>query len=219
MRALSVVAPLVAPAGTVLLDNLSSQTNTALLTSAAVAAAPGWGAAATAAPVSTTATPLLLKAAPPNWTTDPQAPVWLRGSTTAFPVSPGFLTIVSQFFEMESSRLNRRRQRLRRTSVRKPPRSSTHPENPPLAAALPDVQAMVVAALDPTKTLAARAGAQLLCLRRAIPCDRRLQCSSRSMSLALTPQQLLPGVDTVPYDVGGNARHEPAIHRGVSWWV
>ena len=77
------------------------------------------------------------------------------------------------------------------------------PENPPLAAALLDVQEMVMAEIDPTKTLAARAGAQLLLLSTGDPLRPQIGAPqfTRPMSLALTPQQLLPGVDTVPSDV------------------
>jgi hypothetical protein len=201
LRALAVLAPLVAPAGTVVLDALSSQTTTALLTNTAVAAAPGWGVAATARPVSGTATPLLLEAAPPNWTTDPQAPVWLRGTTKAFPVSPAFPVVVSQFFQMEAN--------FRAAAAAVTTYISTRtakivdaPQLPPLAATLPDVQALVVAALDPTKTLAARAGAQLLLPAAGDPLRPQIGAPQfpRAMSLALTPQQLLPGVDTVPAD-------------------
>lgn len=202
MRALSVVAQLVAPAGTVLLDNLSSHTTTALLTSASVAAAPGWGSASTAAPVSTTATPLLLKAAPPDWTTDPHAPVWLRGAATTFPVSPGFPTIMSQFLEMEN-RFRAAASAIAMYISTETAKIVDAPGNPSLAAALPDVEAMVVAALDPTKTLAARAGAQLLLPATGDPLRPQIGAPqfSRPMSLALTQQQLLPGVDTVPSDV------------------
>lgn len=201
-RALSVLAPLIAPAGTVLLDSLSSQTTIALLNSAAVAAAPGWSTTATATPVSSTPTPLLLTAAPPNWTTDPESPVWLRGSSKAFPVSPVFPVNVSQFAQMEA--------RFRTAAAAVTTYISTEtakivdaPEKPPLAAALPDVQALVVAALDPTKTLAARAGAQLVLPASGDPLRPQIGAPQfpRAMSLALTPQQLLPGVDTVPSDV------------------
>ena len=41
-RALAVVGPLIAPAGTVLLDTVSTGTPLSLLTTAAVAGAPGW---------------------------------------------------------------------------------------------------------------------------------------------------------------------------------
>jgi hypothetical protein len=201
MRALSVVPQLVAPAGTVLLDNLSSQTTTALLTTGAVAAAPGWRTVATAAPGSGI-TPRLLETAPPNWITDPQAPVWLRGSSAAFPVPPAFPGIVSQFLEMEQNF------RAAASAVTNYINTETAkiidaPENPPLAAALLDVQEMVVAAIDPTKTLAARAGAQLLLPSTGDPLRPQIGAPqfTRPMSLALTPQQLLPGVDTVPSNV------------------
>ena len=77
---------------------------------------------------------------------------------------------------------------------------SDEPELPQLTATLATVQTLMVAAIDPTKTLAVRAGAQLLLPSAGDPLRPQVGTPvfTRPMSLALTAQQMLPGADAVP---------------------
>src|SRR6516225_6460181 len=73
-------------------------------------------------------------------------------------------------------------------------------EKPPLVATLAAARAMVVSAVDPATTLFARASAQLVLATTGDPLRPRLGAPqfTRPMSWALTPQQILPGVENVP---------------------
>jgi hypothetical protein len=73
-------------------------------------------------------------------------------------------------------------------------------EKPAFVGTLLAAQTLVLAAVDPSVTLVARAAAQLELPASGDPLRPRLGAPQfpRPMSLALTPQQLLPGVDTVP---------------------
>lgn len=202
-RALAVVGPLIAPTGTVLLDTVSTATPLSLLTAAAVAGAPGWLAAPVAAPAPGPTPP----APPPplptttTWKNDPGSPVWLRTGATNLPALPEFPPILSQFTLME--------QRFRAAASTVTAYISAHTAliddavaPPPLSVTLQVAQQMVVAAIDPRSTLQARAGAQLVLPTTGDPLRPQLGAPqfTRPMSLSLTPQQLLPGVDKVPED-------------------
>jgi hypothetical protein len=237
-RALAIVSPLIAPAGTVLLDAVSPSTTTTLLTATAVAAAPGWTATAVTtgtstsgtratgtstgvasraatAPVTHIAAPVAAAPsvaagttttapAPPlrvatNLQDDPAAPVWLRAGTKTFPSAPVFPTNLSDYLQMEA------RFRAAATQVvdyisQKTALISDEPELPQLTATLATAQTLMVAALDPAKTLTVRAGAQLLLPSAGDPLRPQIGAPvfTRPMSLALTAQQMLPGADTVP---------------------
>lgn len=249
-RALAIVAPLIAPAGTVLLDAVSPNTTTTMLTATAVAAAPGWTAtavttttttttttgatrggtslassAAVATGTSTAAAPALkagtgvtagtttggtvatgtTPTAPPpvrvatNLQDDPVAPAWLRTGAKTFPRAPSFPAVLSQYVQMEA------RFRAAATQVvnyinQKTALISDEPELPQLTATLATAQTLMVSALNPAKTLAVRAGAQLALPTTGDPLRPQIGAPvfTRSMSLSLTAQQMLPGANTVP---------------------
>jgi hypothetical protein len=199
-RALAVVGPLVAPAGTVLLDTVSTATPLSLLTTAAVAGAPGWittPIAAAAAPGATPPAPGLLTTT--MWKNDPNSPAWLRTGATNLPALPEFPSILSQFTLMEQ------RFRAAASTVTSYISADTALIDdavppPPLSITLQAAQQMVVTTIDPRSTLQARAAAQLVLPTTGDPLRPQLGAPqfTRPMSLSLTPQQLLPGVDQVP---------------------
>jgi hypothetical protein len=198
VRALSVVPQMIAPAGTVLLDTVSAQTPLSALTPTAVATAPGWAAIAVVrrAPGPGPLPPPPVPISLPN---DPQAPPWLKTGVGTFPVAPIFPPIWSQYLQMEA------RFRAAATQVttyisERTAVISDEPEKPPLAATLVAAQALVVAALNPRVTLLARAAVQLTLQTSGDPLRPQIGAPqfSYAMSAQLTPQQLLPGVDTVP---------------------
>ena len=200
-HALAVVGPLIAPAGTVLLDTVSPATPLSLLTTAALAGAPGWVTTPIAAPAAGPTPP----APPPplptttTWKNDPNSPGWLRTGATNLPALPEFPPILSQFMLME--------QRFRAAASTVTSYISAHTAliddavpPPPLSITLQVAQQMVVTTIDPRSTLVARAAAQLVLPPTGDPLRPQLGAPqfTRPMSLALTPQQLLPGVDQVP---------------------
>ena len=208
-RALAIVAPLIAPPGTVLLDAVSPSTTASLLTATAVAAAPGWTATAVTTGTHITAGtiaagPMLTTPAPPlrvatNLQDDPAAPAWLRTGIKTFPLAPIFPTVLSDYVQMEA------RFRAAATQVvnyinQKTALISDEPELPQLTSTLATAQTLMVSAVDPTKTLAVRAGAQLLLPSTGDPLRPQIGAPvfTQPMSLALTPQQMLPGADAVP---------------------
>jgi hypothetical protein len=197
-RALAIVGQLVAPAGTVLLDAISSSTPSTLITADAVAAAPGWRSAAVASPAPLD-TPALPSRPPSDLKNDPSAPVWLRTGVKTFPSAPEFPTIFSDYLQMEA------RFRAAATQVvsyvaQKTALISDEPELPQLTATLSTAQTLMVAAMDPTVTLVARASAQFVLPSAGDPLRPQIGAPvfTRPMSLALTPQQMLPGVGAVP---------------------
>ena len=196
-RALAIVGQLIAPAGTVLLDNVSSATSLSLLTPTAVASAPGWGLSAIAArvPGSTPPPPK----PPGSWKNDPESPVWLKTGAKTFPLSPEFPTILSEYQQMEARFRAAATQVVTYTS-QKTALISDAPEKPSLVGTLIAAQAMVVSAVDPAITLVARASAQLVLATSGDPLRPRIGAPQfpRPMSRALTPQQILPGVEKVP---------------------
>lgn len=196
-RALAIVAHLIAPAGTVLLDAVSASTSATLLTATAVSAAPGWGGGAIAAPAP--GSPAPPPRLPTSWKNDPTSPVWLRPGVKTFPLAPEFPSVFSDYLQMEA------RFRAAATQVvnyvdQKTALTSDEPERPQLAATLSIAQSLVVAAVDPAKTLVARAAAQLVLPSAGDPLRPQIGAPvfTRPMSLALTPQQILPGVGAVP---------------------
>ncbi len=231
-RALAVVGRLIAPAGTVLLDAVSAATPLSLLTTAAVAAAPGWSTTPIAAPAPG---PAPLASPPPlptmtTWKNDPNSPGWLRTGATNLPALPEFPPILSQFVLME--------QRFRAAASTVASYISAHTvliddpaPPPPLSITLQVAQQMVVTTIDPRTTLEARAAAQLVLPTTGDPLRPQLGAPqfTRPMSLSLTPQQLLPGVDQVPEETAAllvtNPRFVEAymvglndeIHRELAW--
>jgi hypothetical protein len=131
--------------------------------------------------------------------TDPTAPVWLRTGVKTFPLAPEFPVVLSDYVLMEA------RFRAAATQVvnyvnQKTALISDEPELPQLTATLSTAQNLVVTALDPTKTLVARAAAQFVLPSAGDPLRPQIGAPvfTRPMSLALTPQQMLPGASTVP---------------------
>jgi hypothetical protein len=206
-RSLAIVPHLVAPGGTVLLDSVSSQTTAAFLTDATIARAPGWGLRqARAAPGA-----LAMPPRPPGgWRDDPEAPDWLRTGVRTFPVTPDFPGTMTEYQEMQA-RFRAAATRVATYISQKTARITDAAEKPPLVGTLVAVQAMVLAAVDPTATLVARAAAQLALPTSGDPLRPRLGAPQfpRPMSRALTPQQLLPGVDTVPNDTAAGLVTNP----------
>lgn len=136
---------------------------------------------------------------PINLQNDPTAPAWLRTGIKTFPSTPVFPTILSDYVQMEA------RFRAAATQVvnyinEKTALISDEPELPQLTAMLATAQTLMVSAIDPTKTLAVRAGAQLLLPSTGDPLRPQIGAPvfTRPMSLALTAQQMLPGADAVP---------------------
>jgi carbonic anhydrase/acetyltransferase-like protein (isoleucine patch superfamily) len=283
-RALAIVAPIIAPAGTVLLDTVSPSTTAALLTATAVAAAPGWTATAVTTGTITTGTIVATDTAvtsgthittgtvianratiatgtpiaaavpiasetsiaagapiavgtqltagtiasgltlttpePPlrvatNLQDDPGAPTWLRTGIQTFPRAPVFPTILSDYVQMEA------RFRAAATLVvnyinDKTALISDEPELPPLSATLATAQTLMVSAVDPTKTLAVRAGAQLLLPSTGDPLRPQIGAPvfTQPMSLALTPQQMLPGAEAVPDETAALLVTNPRFVEG-----
>jgi hypothetical protein len=196
-RALAIVAQLIAPAGTVLLDAVSTSTPSTLLTATAVAAAPGWGGVAIAAPAP--GSPAPAPRLPVSLKNDPTSPVWLRTGVKTFPTAPEFPVVVSDYLLMEA------RFRAAATQVvnyvnQKTALISDTPERPQLTATLSTAQGLMVTAVDPAKTLVARAAAQFVLPSAGDPLRPQIGAPvfTRPMSLALTSQQMLPGVDAVP---------------------
>jgi hypothetical protein len=139
-RALAIVGQLVAPAGTVLLDAVSTRTPSTLITATAVAAAPGWGTAPSDAPALPPRPPINLK-------DDPTAPVWLRTGVKTFPLAPDFPTVFSDYLLMAA------RFRAAATQVvnyvdQKTALISDEPELPQLTATLSTAQSLMVAAMN-----------------------------------------------------------------------
>ena len=196
--ALAIVGALIAPAGTVLLDAVSTDTPSTLLTATAVGAAPGWRAATVAGPVLGAARSLPQRP-PINLKNDPTAPVWLRTGVETFPSAPDFPDRFSDFLLMEA------RFRAAATQVvnyinQRTALISDEPELPQLTATLATAQTLMVAAMDPTTTLVVRASAQFVLAPAGDPLRPQIGAPvfTRPMSLALTSQQMLPGVDAVP---------------------
>jgi hypothetical protein len=134
-----------------------------------------------------------------NLQDDPTSPVWLRSGMKTFPLAPEFPPVLSDYIQMEA------RFRAAATQVvnyinEKTALISDEPELPQLTATLATAQSLIIATLDPTKTLAARAGAQLLLPSTGDPLRPQIGAPvfTQPMSLALTPQQLLPGASEVP---------------------
>jgi hypothetical protein len=198
-RALSIMGQLIAPAGTVLLDSVSSATSLSALTPAAVAAAPGWGFSAIAAPVPGSTVPP--PKPPGSWKNDPESPVWLKTGVKTFPPVPEFPTVLLQYQQMMARFRAAATQVVTYTS-QKTALVDDAPAKPPLMGTLIAAQAMVVAAVDPTATLVARAAAQLVLATAGDPLRPRIGAPQfpRPMSRALKAQQILPGVDKVPDD-------------------
>jgi hypothetical protein len=199
LRALAAVGPLIAPAGTVLLDTVSTATPLSLLTTGTVAAAPGWITTSIAAPAPGPTPPKPPLPTTTTWKNDPNSPVWLRTGATNLPALPEFPPILSLFVLME--------QQFRAAASAVTSYITAHTAliddavpPPPLSITLQAAQQMVVTTIDPRATLEARAAAQLVLPTPGDPLRPQLGAPqfTRPMSLALTPQQLLPGVDQVP---------------------
>lgn len=197
-RALTVVSQRVAPGGTVLVDSVSSQTTTAFFTESAVARAPGWGVLQARLARGASALPL----ASPNWRTDPEAPSWLKTRAATFPITPDFPSAIGEYQQMQA------RFRGAATLVaayinQKTAKTADALEAAPLAGSLVAVQTMVLNAVDPSVALVARAASLLVLATTGDPLRPRLGAPrfTRPMSRALTPWQLLPGVDKVPDDI------------------
>jgi hypothetical protein len=197
-RALAIVGALIAPAGTVLLDAVSTDTPSTLLNATAVDGAPGWRAAAVAGPA-VSAARTLPQRPPINLKNDPDAPVWLRTGPKTFPDAPDFPDRFSDFLLMEA------RFRAAATQVvnyinQRTALISDEPELPQLTATLATAQTLMTAALDPTRTLVVRASAQFVLPSAGDPLRPQIGAPvfTRPMSLALTSQQMLPGVEAVP---------------------
>jgi hypothetical protein len=199
-RALAIVGQLIAPAGTVLLDSVSSATPLSALTPAAVAAAPGWGFSSIPVPIP--GSPAPPPKPPPSWKNDPDSPEWLKTGVKTFPAVPEFPPILTEYQQMMARFRAAATQVVTYTS-QKTALIVDAPEKPPLVGTLVDAQAMVVAAIDPTVTLVARASAQLVLATTGAPLRPRIGAPQfpRPMSRALTPQQILPGVDKVPNEI------------------
>jgi hypothetical protein len=197
-RALAIVGALIAPAGTVLLDAVSTDTPSTLLNATAVDGAPGWRAAAVAGPA-VSAARTLPQRPPINLKNDPDAPVWLRTGPKTFPDAPDFPDRFSDFLLMEG------RVRAAATQVvnyinQRTALISDQPELPQLTATLATAQTLMTAALDPTRTLVVRASAQFVLPSAGDPLRPQIGAPvfTRPMSLALASQQMLPGVEAVP---------------------
>jgi hypothetical protein len=136
---------------------------------------------------------------PPDWRTDPEAPDWMRNRVKTFPVAPDFPTDVTLYQQMEA-RFRAAAAQVATYISQRTAKIVDAPEKLPLAGTLVAAQSMILTAVDPTATLVARAAAQLVLATTGDPLRPRLGAPQfpRPMSRALTPQQLLPGVDKVP---------------------
>jgi hypothetical protein len=192
-RSVVMIANRVAPAGTVLLDSVSSQTATADLTSRAVAAAPGWAAA-----VSSSGS-VARVAGSPNWHGDPESPFWLDHGGGAFPVAPDFPGDSDQYAQMES-RFRAAAAQVTTYISEVTARVPDVPDKPPLASTLTATQSMTLASIDPRTTLVARARARLVLPESGDPLRPVVAAPGfpQPMSRALSAQRLLPGVERVP---------------------
>ena len=197
-RALAIVGQLIAPSGTVLLDAVSTSTPSTLLTATAVAAAPGWRGAVVAGPALND-TPALAPRPPVSLKNDPTSPVWLRNGVKTFPLAPEFPVVISDYLLMEA------RFRAAATQVvnyvnQRTALISDEPERPQLTATLSTAQSLMVTAVDPGKMLVVRASAQFVLPSTGDPLRPQIGAPvfTRPMSLALTPQQMLPGAGAVP---------------------
>jgi hypothetical protein len=134
-----------------------------------------------------------------TWKNDPQSPVWLKTGVKSFPAIPEFPTVKAQFLQMEA-RFRAAASAVATYIAQKTALIDDAVEKPPLPGTMAATQALVVAALDPAAALLARASVQVAVPTTGDPLRPRLGAPqfTRPMSLALTPQQLLPGVDKVP---------------------
>jgi hypothetical protein len=183
--AVAVMAPRSVPAGSVLLDQVSAQTTTIDLTPAVVSRAGGWVVAA--------------HSLAPN----PPIPPIGGGHHGGIVLPPviDFPPDKSAFVVMEQ------RFRAAASAVAdyvsdKTAKIVDAPDRPPLATELVLVQSLTLTAVDPVVTLTARARARLELPTTGDPLRPRLgePTFPRPMSRALTPQQLLPGVERVLQD-------------------
>jgi hypothetical protein len=200
--ALTIVAQRVAPTGTVLLDSVSSQTVSASLTGAAVAAAPGWRLPPVPPAPPGSPAPPPPPPQPPIRRDDPDAPVWLQTGVETFPPAPE-ISLLQGFYVQTEAQFRAAATQLVAYISQNTAKIVDAPKEPLFFGTLAAAQAMVATAVDPTATLVARAAAQLDLPTSGDPLGPRLGAPQfpRPMSRALTPQQLLPGVENVPDDI------------------